>query len=178
MCWRSSRYCTVHWRWVHTAVEACSSPAGVRTRIAGCLPNLNTRPVFDLISVGLTSSATVWALDSSLRGGIRNRLTGYSAETTKAPTLVPRRQLRSDRRSSGSRDNVPWDRPPSLWRRRSAASLVSAPHPPAPPPGDGARVVPGAGAAEVLGTREVFVGGSSRSAERLDRVANAPTGGG
>ena len=56
---------------VQTAENARSSPAGVRTKIAGRLANLKICPVFGLTSSGLMESVTVPAVDSATGGGTR-----------------------------------------------------------------------------------------------------------
>src|SRR5262250_2944962 len=87
MCCRSSRYCTVQFRWVQMAENALNSPVEVRTSIPGRLPNLKI-----LAELGLSSfeepASTLFCCDSLSAGGIKNRITGYAIDNTVAPRLV------------------------------------------------------------------------------------------
>jgi len=66
----------VQFKCVHTAENARRSPAAVRTRMPGRLPNLKICPVFGFTSSGLRAMVTEAAVDSPAGGGTRYRLTG------------------------------------------------------------------------------------------------------
>src|SRR5262245_64518286 len=87
MCCRSSRYCTVQFRWVQMAENALNSPVDVRTSIPGRLPNLKILAELGVSSFEVPAS-TLFCCDSLSAGGIKNRITGEAIDNTEAPKLV------------------------------------------------------------------------------------------
>ena len=75
ICDVSVLYCTVHSRCVQTALNARTSPSGVRTTMPGLLPNLKIFPEFGFNSAALHATALAVS-GSPLSGGIRYRETG------------------------------------------------------------------------------------------------------
>src|SRR5262249_61317836 len=73
----SALNCTVQSRCVQTALNARTSPSGVRTTIPGLLPNLKIAPEFGLSATAFPAT-TLDVAGSPPTGGIRNRATGYA----------------------------------------------------------------------------------------------------
>src|SRR5262249_35340845 len=74
-CDVSALNCTVQSRCEQTALNARTSPSGVRTTMPGLLPNLNTFPEFGFSSDALPADA-LSVSGSPLAGGIRYCETG------------------------------------------------------------------------------------------------------
>src|SRR5574337_667883 len=97
MSCRSSRYCTVHCRWVQTAEKARNSPDDVFTRIPGRLLKRKIRPEFAFSSASFQGRVTLNVVGSASFGGIRYFVIGYRMDMKSTPRELPKSQFTARR---------------------------------------------------------------------------------